>query len=190
MQPTAASERSDEELVDSHRTTGDKQDLDVLRGRYVGRLRGMIYAMVLNHSDADDLTQEVFLRAIRGLPQFAGRSKFSTWLYRVAVNTTHRFLERRAGSPVDAAAVPPEPAADCGDRPDRKAVRAEMRRKITEALAELSPSLRAAVVLVALEGMSAREAAQIEGCSRATMYWRVHRARKILTQRLAKYLSP
>lgn len=190
MQPTAAPEKSDEELVDSYQRTRRKQDLDVLLGRYVGRLQGMIYAMVLNHTDADDLTQEVFLRAIRGLPQFAGQSRFSTWLYRVALNTTHRFLQRQAGSPVDAQAVPPEPAGPGSDQPDRKAMQAEMNHQITAALAELSPSLRAAMVLTVLEGMSAKEAARIEECSRATMYWRVHRARKILTQRLAKHLSP
>ncbi len=190
MQPTAAREKSDEQLVASYQRTRRRQDLDVLLGRYTGRLRGMIYAMVLNHADADDLTQEVLLRAIRGLPRFAGQSRFSTWLYRVALNTTHRFLERRAGSPVHTAAPLPNPATAHADRPDRKAIQAEMNRQITAALAELSPPLRAAMVLTVLEGMPASEAARIEQCSRATMYWRVHQARKILTQRLAKYLSP
>jgi RNA polymerase sigma-70 factor (ECF subfamily) len=190
MQPTATCERSDEELVDSFRRTGQTRDLDVLLGRYVGRLRRTIYAMVLNASDADDLTQEVFLRAIRGLPQFSGQSRFSTWLHRVALNTTRRFLRRRAGSPVVPAAVLPDPAGPASDQPEREAMQAEMNQQITAALAELSPPLRAAVALTVLEGISAQEAARIEDCSRATMYWRVHRARKILTQRLAKYLSP
>lgn len=190
MHPTAAPAKSDEELVVSYQRTRRNQDLEVLLSRHVGRLRRMVYSMVLNQSDADDLTQEVFLRAIRGLPQFGGQSKFSTWLYRVAINTTHRFLKRRAGSPVETPAVLREPAADRSDQPDQKAIQAEMQQEITTALAELSPPLRAAMVLTVLEGMPAQEAAEIEGCSRATMYWRVHRARKTLTKRLAKYLSP
>jgi RNA polymerase sigma-70 factor (ECF subfamily) len=190
MQPTAAPERSDKELVESYQRSRQREDLDVLLRRHVGRLRRMISAMVLNQSDADDLTQEVLLRAIRGLPQFDGQAKFSTWLYSVAANTTYGFLRRRACSPVDGTASPPEPVADCADQPDRSALRTEMHEEITAAMAELSPSLRAAMVLTVLEGLPAEEAAEIEQCSRGTMYWRVHQARKILNYRLARYLSP
>ena len=181
---------TDEQLADSYRRERNKEDLDLLLGRYVGRLRGIIHGMVLNQNDADDLTQEVFLRAIRGLDQFNGRSKFSTWMYRVAINTTHRFLQRRARSPVRETTALNEPSNPRGREPDRKAMQAEMQGEITAGLAELSPPLRAAMALMTLEGMSAEQAAEIEGCSTGTMYWRVHEARKILKTRLAKYLSP
>jgi len=49
----------------------------------------------LRNADADDLTQEVFIRAVRGLDRFEGRARFRTWLYRIAMNTTHRFLAKR-----------------------------------------------------------------------------------------------
>lgn len=181
---------TDEQLADAYRRDRHRRDLDLLLGRYVGRLRGMIHGMVLNQHDADDLTQEVFLRAIRGLEQFNGRSKFSTWLYRVAINTTHRFLERRARSPVRETTALNEPTDPRGQEPDRRAMQAEMQGDITAGLAGLSPPLRAAMVLMTLEGLPAEEAAEIEGCSTGTMYWRVHEARKILKTRLAKYLSP
>jgi len=181
---------TDEQLAGSYRRDRNQEDLDLLLRRYVPRLRRMIHGMVLNQNDADDLTQEVFLRAIRGLEQFNGRSKFSTWLYRVAINTAHRFLQRRARSPVRETTALNEPTDPRGREPDRRAMQAEMQGEITAGLAGLSPPLRAAMVLMTLEGMSAEQAAEIEGCSPGTMYWRVHEARKILKTQLAKYLSP
>jgi RNA polymerase sigma-70 factor (ECF subfamily) len=190
MQPTAGSERSDEELVASYCRSGHRELLDVLLARHVGPVRGIVYGMVLDQSDADDVTQEVFLAAIRGLAQFNGRSKFSTWLYRVAVNTTYRFLERRSRRPAGGEALLPDPPASPGDEPDQKAMQSELEREIAAGMEALSPPLRAAMVLMTLEGLSADEAAQIEECSPATMYWRVHEARRILCARLAKYLKP
>ena len=86
---------SDEQLIDSYVKSGERHALEELVGRYLDKVRGMVFSMVLDPSLADDLTQEVFLRALRGLAGFDGRAKFSTWLYRVAMNTTHSFLAKR-----------------------------------------------------------------------------------------------
>jgi RNA polymerase sigma-70 factor (ECF subfamily) len=67
---------------------------------------------------------------------------------------------------------------------------AELDGQIRAALSELSPKLRAAIVLASVEGFGAREAARIEGCTTATMYWRIHQARKELRHRLRNWLSP
>ena len=189
MEPTAAGCPSDAELVASYQQTGRPQHLDALLERHVGRLWRMIHGMVLNHADADDLTQEVLLRAIRGLSGFNGRSEFSTWLYRVAVNTTHRFLRQRGRRPVASEAAAADRAAARSEEPDRKAVQAEMQLVIAAGLEALSPPLRTAMVLMSIGGLPAREAAAIEGCSPATMYWRVHEARRILKGQLAEYLT-
>lgn len=189
MDPAAAFEASDEELVASYQRTGRREALDALLARYVPRLRRMVFGMVLDQSDADDVTQQALLRAIRGLHQFNGRSRFSTWLYRVTTNTTYRFLQRKARSPRTTVADLSLQVGSRSEEPPQKALYAEMQEQIRAELARLSPSLRAAMVLVRLEGMSADEAAEIENCSPATIYWRVHEARKILNQRLAKYLS-
>ena len=181
---------TDEELIEVFKKSGDTPVLDELVRRHVGKVRAIIYPMVLNSSDADDLTQEVFLRAIRGIAQFNGESRFSTWLYRVTMNTVKTFLDRRSRSPVDSDMEPPEPTDSRDGEPDRVAMMTELNRAVTEALTELSPPLRAAVVLTKLQGHCIRDAAQIEGCSTATMYWRVHEARKILRGLLAKYLEP
>ncbi|HQU44525.1 MAG TPA: sigma-70 family RNA polymerase sigma factor [Pirellulales bacterium] len=88
-------EPTDESLLATFRETGDAELLDVLLRRHLPRVRSTIGQLVLNDCDADDLTQEVFLRAVRGLAQFAGRARFSTWLYRVAINLSRSYLARR-----------------------------------------------------------------------------------------------
>ena len=171
-----------------------RQYLDELVARYLGKVRGTVYAMVLDAALADDLTQEVFLRAIRGLAGFDGRAKFSTWLYRVAMNTTHSFLARRNRSPVtfhpDPPDRPPDRTHEAGQSPEGAAMECELDAAIRAALADLTPKLRAAIVLTTLEQKNATEAARIEGCSIATMYWRIHEARKQLKRRLERHLAP
>ena len=80
--------------------------------------------------------------------------------------------------------------ADCrASTPDRLAMAGELNGAITAAIGSLSPALRAAVVLTTLQGLGVHEAAKIEGCTTATMYWRIHKARNILKKRLEKYLT-
>jgi RNA polymerase sigma-70 factor (ECF subfamily) len=179
---------SDDELIRAFRHEGDRTALNELILRHVGWVRAMIYGMVLNDADADELSQEVFVRAIRGLPRFRGDARFSTWLRRIATNTVRTF---RAS-----ASRPAAPTEDClaehadarADTPEQLAVADELDERITEALGSLSPPLRAAIVLTAIEGVAVREAARIENCPVATMYWRIHKARRILKKRLARYL--
>jgi RNA polymerase sigma-70 factor (ECF subfamily) len=180
--------KTDEQLVASYRESGQAEALDELVGRYIGRIRGVAYQMVLDPSAADDLTQEVFLRVVRGLSTFNGRAKFSTWLYRLAMNTTHSFLAGRGRSPVGFHAELPETAQTRHPQPESAAMEAELQTAIEAALGELSPKLRGAVVLTALQRLDVREAARIEGCTTATMYWRIHEARRQLKKRLRKHL--
>jgi RNA polymerase sigma-70 factor (ECF subfamily) len=149
----------------------------------------MIYPMVLDGTVADDLTQEVFLRAFRGLASFNGRSQFSTWLYRVAMNTAKSFLSRQRRAPVDFRAELPDDCPSSATRPETSVMDIELQTAVEAALAELPPKLRAAIVLITLEGMDPAKAAQIEGCSRPTIYWRLHEARKRLKQQLEGHLS-
>lgn len=173
----------DEDLMAAYRASREPAALEELVRRHVPRVRALVYPMVLDPWAADDLTQEVFLRAVRGLASFNGRAQFSTWLYRIAMNTAYTFLERRNRSPVLLAELP-ELATE-RDGPAELAMRQELGGEIAEALAELSPKLRAAIVLTVIEQLSVPEAARIEGCTTATMYWRVHEARKLLKRRLA-----
>ncbi|MCE9551847.1 MAG: sigma-70 family RNA polymerase sigma factor [Planctomycetes bacterium] len=182
--------QTDEGLVDEFKRTGSRQALDELTDRHVAKVRAMVSEMVLDRSLVDDLTQEVFLRAYRGLAGFQGRAQFSTWLYRVTMNTVHGYLDRVRRSPVAFHAELPETPAASDQQPAQLAVQTELSSRIEAAVASLSPPLRAAIVLTTLQGMGASEAAKIEGCNLATMYWRIHAARKALKRHLAEYMQP
>jgi RNA polymerase sigma-70 factor (ECF subfamily) len=178
----------DEELIQCYRTSGSREALEELVSRHIGKVRGLIYPMILDHAATDDLTQDVFLKAIRSLNSFEGRSAFSTWLCRIAMNTLNSHLARRSRSPVVFQDEVPEPVAGTSAA-EQLAVHGETHREIETALKSLSPKLRAAIVLTCLQGKTAGEAARIEGCSAATMYWRIHEARKNLKHLLARHLT-
>ncbi len=179
--------KSDAELLGHFKEQGDVDAFNELVGRHIGRIRSVIYGIVLNNADADDLTQDVFLKAIAGAPRFKNKARFSTWLYRIAVNTATDFLRRKGRCPID---CPGDLSRESGNAscPAGSLMARELDEVVGETLELLSPSLRAAVVLTMIHGFSAREAAKMEGCLPATMYWRVHQARNFLKKRLAEYL--
>lgn len=168
---------------------GDRTALEELVRRHLQRVRGLVFHMLLDHAAADDITQEVLLRAVRGLAQFRGQSRFSTWLYRITWNTiqNHR---GRVVSITDGEIERQEPAIRECEQPERVILQRELDERIQQGLAVLSPRLRGALVLTVLERLPAHEAAELEGCSIDTLHWRVHEARRQLKEHLADYLEP
>ena len=186
---TQAGEPTDEQLIERCQNSGCPQAANELVRRHLRRVRAVIFPMVLNHSVADDLTQETFLRAWRGLSGFRAEARFSTWLTRIAWNVVQDEVSRRERS-ATIVTESIEIACSVTDRPDQAALHRELDQQITAALASLSTKLRAAIVLTGLQQHSPDEAAELEGCSVATMYWRIHEARRLLEERLANYLAP
>ena len=183
------SETNDEEFVARYLESGDQAHLDELFSRHLQKVRSMVYSMTLNDADADDVTQEVFIRATRGLAGFRGRARFTTWLYRIAMNTTHSHLKKCAVTAARLADAPVDALETSGkERPDRVAMDRDLDIEIERALAGLTPPLRAAITLTILHDLSPREAARVEGCATATMYWRVHQARQLLRQELSEHV--
>ncbi len=182
--------RADEELVGEFQRSGDPATAAELADRYVRRIRAIIRPIVLNDADADDLTQEAMLRALRGLHGFRGGARVSTWMHRIAVNTALSFLRRRPARAWELAADDPatEPVAG-GHAPDRACLGRELGDEIDRAMAALPAHLRVAVTLTMIEGMTVPAAADVAGCLAATMYWRVHAARKRLKRQLGAYLE-
>ena len=181
-------EPTDWELVEAVRIGGQPHQIGDLFVRHLGRVRNLMYQMTLNHADADDLTQKVFLRAARGLPTFDGRAEFGTWLHRIALNCANSFLSHRARRAEVSLDEAPEPASSGIERPDRQAAGAETDERIRQALERLPVKLRAAIVLTVVQDVPFTEAARIERCALPTMYWRVHEARRQLKGLLADML--
>jgi len=180
---------SDERLVAAYRESGNPNLVDELVRRHLSRINALIFQIVLDESAAEDLTQEVFLRVLRGLGGFRGKSTFATWLYRVAMNTTYSYLKRKKNAPVQYFPEPPDgESKQVG--PDAAVLEAELDAEIKAALAALPSEHRAALVLTCLQGLDAKEAGRIEGCPPGTIYARVHYARQILRRRLSEWLLP
>lgn len=167
-------------------------------GQLIRQHQRRIYAcavqMLGDRGEAEDAVQETFLRAYRAIDRFDGRAELSTWLYRICINVSLNTLRRRKR--VDASDVNdprvPEPAADPsqGQTDPRHGAQArELYGRLSTALDALSPSLRATVVLVLIEGVPQREAATALGCSEGTVAWRVHEARRRLRDLLADFLE-
>ena len=171
---------------------GDRGAFGALVRKYQRRVYMTAYRMMGNHDDANDVAQEAFIRAFRGMSGFNATSDFFTWLYRIVVNVSLNHLRKaRKQRTVSIDDVQlPEPLSQAATANPRKT--AELRRMVVEVeqvLGTLPETLRATVVLVILEGMSYREAAEVLECSEGTVGWRVHEARQKLRDRLGKYLS-
>jgi RNA polymerase sigma-70 factor (ECF subfamily) len=158
---------------------GDARAFERLSSAYADRLFMLLLRLLGDRSEAEDVAQEVMLRAWRGIARFQGQSSYFTWLYRIAVNEASRALERKARRPADVSIGAYElqlPASSAHD-PSQQAENSELRRVLGQALAELAPTLRTAIVLRDVEGLSTQEAAEIAGVSQAAFKSRLHQAR-------------
>lgn len=173
---------------------GDTSAFGALVRRYQRRVYAAALHLTGNHSDADDVAQEAFVRAFRGLASFDGRSDFFTWLYRITINTALNRLRstRRTEALSQAGAVE---AAQVGGRPeglgaprlapDEQAALGREVREVLEAMAQLTPTLRVTLVMATIESMSHKQIAAILGVPEGTVAWRVNEARRQLRARLA-----
>ncbi len=201
--PTVAAETTapptppDAELV-RRAQDGDLSAYDELIRRHQSRIYGLLYHMTANHEDANDLTQEAFIRGFNALPSFRGGSSFFTWIYRVAVNRALNFRKQlRNRTPhlsLNDLDFPGESETQLqeliGDQtPRRAAALAELQEKLNGALLKLSEKHRLVVTMHDIQGLSYDEIAQILGCNVATVRTRLFYARQLLQGLLADYLK-
>jgi len=177
--PAGTGPRATEASLVARAQAGDAGAFEQLSGAYADRLFMLLLRLLGDRAEAEDVAQEVMLRAWQGIAGFRGRSSYFTWLYRIAVNEANRALEKRARRPAGVSIgtrelqLPSSPADD----PSRQAEVSELRLALGRALAELPPALRAAIVLRDVEGLSTQEAAEIAGVSQAALKSRLHQAR-------------
>lgn len=176
-------ERAFKELIDDHRD----------------RVFNITYRMLGNRAEAEDVAQEVFITVFKHIESFREESKFSTWLYRVTVNTCKnriKYLARRHdrdrdeldetsqqangavnGAPVRAA------------QPDKALASAQMEQLLQEAIAALDDDQRAVVILRDVEDLSIEEICEITGLPDGTVKSRLHRARLVLRKKMQRHVE-
>lgn len=183
---------TDEQLI-VRAIAGDQNAYAVLVERHSDLVYAIVSRIVLNEADADDVAQETFVRAYHALPRFRGDSKFSSWLYRIAVNRSLTHLKRKkrraaALDPTTGARAEVE-ASLAGSRegPEEAVLRDERRAAVRAAVAELPARYRAVVTLFYLEEKSYKEVAEILGIPMGTLKTHLHRARALLKEALASH---
>ena len=181
---------NDLELVRRARK-GDDAGFHELVDRHAGRLYALAFSLVGNAADAEDVVQETFLGALRGLRAFKGRSSVKTWLIRILVKQAARHHRSRRArdtvslddvSEASAAALSKHHAAGPTGELD-------MRMDVLATLETLSPEHRQVIVLRELQGMSYQEMAEVLRIPHGTVESRLFRARQELKGRLKGYLA-
>jgi RNA polymerase sigma-70 factor, ECF subfamily len=167
---------------------GDRQAFEALVRRYRKRIYALALHIVGRASEADDIAQEVFLKAYRALPQFEGRSQFFTWVYRMAVNRSlnaRRDRSRRGEDPFEDPRVELAVAVDARDNPGLAAELRQTYARLLRALDSLPAEMRTTVILVPLQGFSHGGVGVIQKVSEGTIAWRMHEARRRLHAAMA-----
>jgi RNA polymerase sigma-70 factor (ECF subfamily) len=156
--------------------------------RYQQRVYRLAFRMCPKAADAEEITQETFLHAYRGMSSFHGESRFSTWLYRIAVNQalmSRRAARRRPQESLDGF----ESKGALSDATDELVHRKALTQRVRRALARLGDAQRVALVLLDLEELSGDQAAEVLGISAVAVRQRAHRARLRLREELGDVLS-
>lgn len=160
---------------------GDAAAFDELVRKYRPRVYSLALHLTGQASDADDITQDAFLKAYHKLAEFEGRSEFFTWIYRI---TLHRALnvkrdqKRRRTVPFDDPRLVAAVAVDSHGDPERAVQLRDRYRALLEAFDQLSSLLQTTVVLTTLQGLSYKEAAVVLETTEGTVAWRIHEARR------------
>ncbi len=184
-------EPEDEKLV-AQAKAGDVEAFSQLVERHQEKIYQVVRRLVRNHEDAADLTQETWMTVYRSLAGFREQASFPTWVYRIAVNLTLNYLRKKQKEKFRQTLDEGRPEGKTARTEDFLANPAEdfqLREKVEQAVASLPLPYRSAFILVAYEGMSHRQAAELLGCSENTVAWRMHKARKKLQKQLKPYLS-
>jgi len=175
--------RSDDERLVLACQRGEREAFSGLVERYQRDVYRLCYRYVNNHHDASDMAQEAFLKAFKALPSFRGDSSFSTWLYRIAVNTCLNFRQSRRAAPEPLSEALPDlapPVAQSIEDDERAA-------SVRAAVAKLPEKQRATLILKLYHELTHEEVARILGSSvgtvKANLFHALNNLRKALAGR-------
>lgn len=185
------SKPTDRELVEQAKG-GDAQAFGALVRRHQKRIFRLAFHLVRSGAEAEDVTQETFVRAYQAIGRFDGRSEPFTWLYRITVNLSLNAIRaRKAGrdsTPTDdprIEALLTERRPSQGGDPATASMQRELAAALCNGIDALSDTLRTTLILVCIDGVAHDEASKILGCPEGTVAWRVHEARRKLREYLA-----
>ncbi|MFQ5843692.1 MAG: sigma-70 family RNA polymerase sigma factor [Planctomycetota bacterium] len=179
---------TDDRLLVERTRGGDREAFRLLVERYQRRVFALLYGILRDAHEVEDVAQEVFLKVYTRIHAFDGQSRFYTWLYRVAVNQAKdhlKKLRRRPAVALDESEPPPDTAAG----PPQRAQVAELRRRVRSAIAGLPERYRTVLALREPEGLAYREIAGVLEVSLGTVESRLHRARAMLKRRLESHVQ-
>ena len=183
--------KPEEQVLVARAKAGDRTAYETLVRHNADRLFAVVLRFSATESDAEEATQEAFLRAWRNIRRFRGDARFYTWLYRIGVNEAKRILERRptAGTMVAVEDRPVDEIADEAPDTHTRVEAAELRRVLEQGIRQLPEKYRAAVVLRDIERLSTAEAAELLGVREAAFKSRLHRGRMTLRAHVARYVA-
>src|SRR5690242_636417 len=181
---------TDEELV-ARSMGGDVDSFNQLVLRWERPIYALAYRVIGREEDARDVAQETFLRAFRALPGFRGQAKFSSWLYRIALNLCRDWIRRERRAPI---VQPPEDvdvmelaaASEPSESIEDLVARKDLSRAVERAMALLPDEQRTAIVLKEYHGLTFQEIAELEGCPLSTVKTRLYQGLTVLRRELAK----
>jgi RNA polymerase sigma-70 factor (ECF subfamily) len=187
---------SDAFLVERVKERDDDRAFDEIVRRYKSRIFNYVCRMTHDSPDAEDLTQEVFVRAFQSIRSFRADAAVDTWLYRIATNLVIDRFRRSKRAPQqwepwdeEEDALGSLPATDRESDPAATAQLGELRLQVRKAVGTLPPKLRGAVVLHDIEGLSYEEVAEALGCPVGTVKSRLFNGRNLLRRKLAHYVE-
>ena len=186
----------DQQLVERAQR-GDKHAFELLVAKYQRRLGRLISRFVRNAAEAEDLTQEAFIKAYRALPAFRGDSAFYTWLYRIGINTAKNHLlaqGRKAPTSTPFDAEEAEAFEDASllhevATPENELMSKQVVEVVNASLQQLPEDLRTALTLREIEGLSYEEIAAVMNCPIGTVRSRIFRAREVVATNLRPLLG-
>ncbi len=175
---------------------GDKRAFDLLVLKYQHRILGLVVRFVHDPHEAQDVTQEAFIKAYRALANFRGDSAFYTWLYRIAINTAKNYLVARNRRPPssdvdsnDAEFYDGEHGLKDMASPERLMLRDEIDDTVQRSIKQLPEDLRRALTLREFEGLSYEDIANVMQCPVGTVRSRIFRAREAVDKALRPLLE-
>ena len=187
---------TDDELV-ARSMGGDAESFNQLILRWERPIYALAYRVIGREEDARDVCQETFLRAFRALPGFKGHAKFSSWLYRIALNLCRDWIRRQRRAPVVQMPEDVDPGEFAAERGPTESIeelvaRRELGAVVEEAMALLPEEQRTAIILKEYHGMTFKEIADMQGCPLSTVKTRLYQGLLVVRRELEKggRLSP